>query len=201
MQKNICVSTDMQYDFVYGCFGTPEAKKIVPDVVKFLTSFDGDIISTRDTHYSNYLKTSEGRKDHLPVPHCIYGTKGWNVIDEVTDVLMNRGLINPHTFVDKNGFGTVDWEKILEDLGVTKFNANGFTEINVHLIGLCTDVCVNSLAITLKALFQKWEYDNNANTSGVELNVIVHKDLCAGITPKSHEAALVSMASCQIAIV
>ena len=127
-----------------------------------------EIIFTRDTHYSNYLDTQEGK--NLPVEHCINGTVGWNVLE---------GLETPNChYVDKNTFG---WDQWKETLG--KFN---FDE--VELIGVCTDICVVSNALLIKALFP-------------ETKITVDASCCAGVTPEKHKAALEVMKSCQINVI
>ena len=166
MKKTLIV-VDMQNDFIDMALGTKEAVAIVPNVKKKIQQYkeNGDeIIFTRDTHFENYMETPEGKK--LPVPHCIKGTKGW----EIADGLYVEGC----KIIDKPNFGWPNWkEETLED---------------VELIGLCTDICVVSNALIIKATFP-------------EATVKVDKTCCAGVTPESHEAALMTMQMCQIDIV
>ena len=166
MKKTLIV-VDMQNDFIDMALGTKEAVAIVPNVKKKIQQYkeNGDeIIFTRDTHFENYMETPEGKK--LPVPHCIKGTKGW----EIADGLYVEGC----KIIDKPNFGWPNWkEETLED---------------VELIGLCTDICVVSNALIIKATFP-------------DANVKVDKTCCAGVTPESHEAALMTMQMCQIDIV
>ncbi len=163
MKKTLIV-VDMQNDFIDMALGTKEAVAIVPQVKAKIAQYvaNGDeIIFTRDTHGENYLDTPEGKK--LPVPHCIRGTKGW----EIADGLYVGGC----RIIDKPNFGWPHWnEETLED---------------VELIGLCTDICVVSNALIIKATFP-------------EAQVKVDAACCAGVTPESHNAALVTMKMCQI---
>ena len=166
MKKTLIV-VDMQNDFIDMALGTAEAVAIVPAVkakIEACARAGYEIIYTRDTHEENYLDTPEGKK--LPVPHCIRGTKGWEIAE---------GLYVPGSkIIDKPNFGWPNWgEAKLED---------------VELIGLCPDICVVSNALIIKAVFP------NAA-------VKVDKSCCAGVTPATHEAALATMAMCQIDIV
>jgi len=166
MKKTLIV-VDMQNDFIDMALGTKEAVAIVPAVKAKIEEYvkKGDeIIFTRDTHQKNYLDTPEGRK--LPVPHCIQGTKGW----EIADGLYVEGC----KIIDKPNFGWPNWkDEILED---------------VELIGLCTDICVVSNALIIKATFP-------------DAKVAVDKNCCAGVTPDTHNAALSTMQMCQIEII
>lgn len=170
--KKILVVVDMQKDFVDGALGTAEAVQIVGNVVKKINSFDGEIIVTYDTHFENYLNTSEGEK--LPVEHCIKGTAGWNLDFEVQSALENR----KYRPVEKLTFGSVELPAIVGE--ITKGE-----EFSVELIGLCTDICVVSNALLLKANFP-------------ENRISVDSSCCAGVTPETHEAALTTMKMCQI---
>ena len=125
---NILVVVDMQNDFIDGSLGTEEAQRIVPEVVKKIQTFDGTVFATRDTHEENYLETAEGKK--LPVRHCIRGTKGWQIRQEIADLLT---------------FGSRELVKKLEQIQEE-------TSIeSITLIGLCTDICVISNAMLCKA--------------------------------------------------
>lgn len=165
MKKTLIV-VDMQNDFIDMALGTPEAVVIVPKVKAKIRQYiqNGDaVIFTRDTHGDDYLDTPEGKK--LPVKHCIHGTKGW----EIAQGLYVEGC----KIIDKPNFGWPHWDaEVLE---------------NVELIGLCTDICVVSNALIIKAMFP------NAQ-------VQVDAACCAGVTPESHEAALRTMQMCQIDI-
>lgn len=172
--KHILVVVDMQKDFVDGALGTAEAVAIVPNVVKKIESFDGQIFVTYDTHYDNYMETSEGR--NLPVPHCIKGTPGWELDAQVAKALEGK----EYQAVEKNTFGSVDLPELVE-------SAVGPRPFTVELVGLCTDICVVSNALLLKAAFP-------------EAQIFVDADCCAGVTPESHKAALTTMKMCQITV-
>lgn len=171
--KKILVVIDMQNDFIDGALGTPEAQAIVPNVKKKIEEYQnyGDrIIFTRDTHFKNYLKTNEGK--HLPVEHCIQDTYGWQISDK-----LNQG--EGYYIIDKTSFGYDDWNKCL-------VNFEDFTDIEI--IGLCTDICVVSNAMILKAYYP-------------EINITVDASCCAGVTPETHKAALTTMKMCQINVI
>ncbi len=170
--KKFLIVVDMQKDFVDGALGTPEAVKIVPDVVEKIDSFDGEIVVTYDTHFDNYMETSEGK--NLPVPHCIKGTDGWTLDDNVQQALNNKKF----TSVEKPTFGSVKLPEI-----ITKMAGN--EEFSVELIGLCTDICVVSNALLLKSSFP-------------EAQISVDSKCCAGVTVNSHNASLCTMKMCHI---
>ena len=165
MKKTLIV-VDMQNDFIDMALGTPEAVAIVPKVKEKILQYinNGDeVIFTRDTHFENYLQTAEGKK--LPVPHCIKGTKGWEIAEGL--------YVDGCKIIDKPNFGWPNWkDEVLED---------------VELIGLCTDICVVSNALIIKATFP-------------DATVKVDSNCCAGVTVATHEAALKTMAMCQIDI-
>lgn len=168
--KRLLVVVDMQNDFVTGSLGTKEAQAIVENVVKKVKAAKEagtDIIFTRDTHGADYLQTQEGKK--LPAEHCIKGTKGWEIIDELTSYAVH--------VIDKPTFGSTE----LAHLAVE----NAYDEI--ELIGLCTDICVVSNALILKAFLP-------------EAKVKADASCCAGVTPESHEAALQTMSMCQVEV-
>lgn len=167
----------MQNDFVDGALGTPEAVEIVPSVAEKIRSFDGKIIATRDTHGEDYLESEEGR--HLPVIHCVKGTMGWELCREVEDALEGRMSCPP---IDKPTFGSTKLGEYLKELDQTE----GPVE-EVELVGLCTDICVISNALLVKAFLP------NAVIS-------VDASCCAGVTPLSHGQALEAMKVCQIEV-
>lgn len=177
----ILVVVDMQKDFIDGALGTNEAITIVPRVIEKIKKFDGDMIITHDTHGNNYLGTLEGRT--LPVVHCIQGTEGWKLHDEVFLAVNNRiraGTANAQVFM-KPTFGSVELGKYLADKN---------TDENIEeivLVGLCTDICVISNALLVKAFLP-------------EVKVTVDAACCAGVTPESHENALRAMKVCQVNI-
>ncbi|MBQ3704124.1 MAG: cysteine hydrolase [Oscillospiraceae bacterium] len=170
--KHFLIVVDMQKDFVDGALGSAEAVAIVPTVVEKIEGFDGEIFATFDTHGADYLETAEGR--HLPVPHCIKGTDGWKLDAAVAAALEKRG----YTAVEKNTFGSADLAGLLREAAAGE-------AFDLELIGLCTDICVVSNALLLKASFP-------------EAPIAVDAACCAGVTPEKHEAALETMRSCQI---
>lgn len=173
--KKFLVVVDMQKDFVDGALGSAEAEAIVPAVVEKIKSLDGGIFVTFDTHFENYMQTAEGKK--LPVPHCIKGTDGWQLDKNAAAALAGRA----YTAVEKLTFGSVELPKLIEE-------AAGGEDFAIELIGLCTDICVVSNALILKASFP-------------EAPIAVVADCCAGVTPQAHAAALSTMKSCQIDII
>ncbi len=170
--KKFLIAVDIQKDFVDGALGTAEASAMIPNAVKKISGFNGDIFVTYDTHFENYMDTAEGRK--LPVPHCIKGTDGWKLNDSIADALQEKKF----TEVEKLTFGSVDLPDMI------KAAADG-EEFTIELIGLCTDICVVSNALLLKASFPETE-------------IYVDASCCAGVTPESHMAALTTMKMCQI---
>ena len=173
--KKFLVVVDMQKDFVDGALGTNEAVAIVPAVVEKIKNFDGDIFVTYDTHTENYMQTSEGKK--LPVVHCVKGTAGWQLDHAVEAALAGKSV----TKVEKPTFGSVDLPQIIE-------KAAGGEDFSIEVVGLCTDICVVSNTLMLKASFY-------------EKDITVDASCCAGVTPATHNAALDTMACCQINIV
>ena len=173
--KKFLIVVDMQKDFVDGALGTPEAVAIVDNVVNKINNFDGHIVVTYDTHFEDYMETSEGQK--LPVPHCIKETDGWKLDAKVQDALLGKEYIE----LEKPTFGSILLPEIIEDLA-------GEEEFEVELIGLCTDICVVSNALIIKATFP-------------EINVTVDASCCAGVTPESHKAALATMKMCQVEVI
>mgnify|MGYP002513757379 FL=1 len=172
--KKFLVVVDMQKDFVDGALGSKEAVAIVPNVVKKINEFDGEIFVTYDTHFDNYMETNEGK--NLPVPHCIKGTDGWKLNDEVAAALNGK----EYTEVEKITFGSVKLPELVKA-------AAGDEKFTVELVGLCTDICVVSNALMLKANFP-------------EMDMFVDSACCAGVTVESHEAALTTMKMWQIGV-
>lgn len=172
--KHFLIVVDMQKDFVDGALGTAEAVAIVPNAVEKIKNFSGEIFVTYDTHFANYMDTAEGRK--LPVPHCIKGTEGWQLNADIAAALSGRA----YTPVEKITFGSVDLPGLVE-------KAAAGEPFSVELIGLCTDICVVSNALLLKASFP-------------EMPIAVDPACCAGVTPATHDAALATMRCCQIDI-
>ena len=171
--RNLLVVVDMQNDFIDGSLGTKEAVAIVDNVIAEIAKYDTkDIFATRDTHPENYLETQEGK--NLPVVHCVKGTDGWQINEKVKTALKDAVVI------DKPTFGS----KILAE-EITKIAEK--EDITVTLVGLCTDICVVSNAILIKAYLP-------------EIPVKVIASCCAGVTPKSHEVALTTMKMCQVQV-
>lgn len=166
----ILIVVDMQNDFISGSLGGSAAQQIVPYVVQKVKAFDGRVIFTRDTHRADYLTTQEGRR--LPVEHCIEGTCGWEICDELKPYV--KEVIN------KAAFGSTGLAELLEK------DADSIDEI--ILCGLCTDICVISNAIILKAHFP-------------EIKISVDASCCAGVTNESHKTALDAMRAVQIEII
>ena len=163
------IVVDMQVDFINGALGSDLAVAIVPNVVEKVKSFDGKVIFTRDTHFKDYMNTQEGK--NLPVLHCIKDTDGWQICDELkpyADVI-----------IDKPTFGSIE----LPDF-IKSFNE---PIEKIELCGLCTDICVISNAVVLKAVFP-------------EVPIAVDSSCCAGVTPETHKAALLTMKMCQIEV-
>ncbi|MCF0142459.1 MAG: cysteine hydrolase [Parasporobacterium sp.] len=171
---DVLIVVDMQVDFTTGALGSPEAEAIIPDVVRKVWEFDGPVFYTRDTHGENYLETEEGK--HLPVIHCVKGTEGWQLIPELRERADDTAFI-----VDKPAFGSFELSEKLKSLE----EEQGISSIT--LIGLCTDICVVSNALILKAAFP-------------EVPVKVDSACCAGITPELHNKALDVMKSCQVEV-
>lgn len=178
MQKknnlNVLVVIDMQKDFVDGVLGTKEARAIVDNVNKKISDYraSGDVvIFTRDTHDENYLNTAEGRK--LPVPHCIKGTEGWQITSKIE--VLDDIVIDKPTF---GSFELADW--------ISYFSI--YDIVSIEIVGVCTDICVISNAMILKAKFP-------------EMSIFVDSSCCAGVTPESHNNALEAMKMCQIEVI
>ena len=163
------IVVDMQNDFTTGSLGSSHAAAIIPNVVQKVKNFDGKVIFTRDTHSPDYLQTQEGRK--LPVMHCIKDTDGWQICDELKPYA--------NQVVDKVTFGSVELPHILKKAG------ESIDEI--ELCGLCTDICVISNAMILKAAFP-------------EVKITVDGSCCAGVTMESHATALNAMKAVQIEV-
>ncbi len=167
------IVVDMQKDFVTGVLGTKEAQQILPAVAAKVRGFEGQVIFTRDTHQSDYMETQEGK--YLPVPHCIQGSEGWQLVDELEEIRAERSL----PVYDKVTFGCPELARDLVEA-----DAQEPVE-SIELIGVCTDICVVSNALTIKAHLP-------------EVPMYVDPACCAGVTPQAHEAALTTMRSCQI---
>ncbi len=173
--KRFLIVVDMQKDFVDGSLGTKEAQAIVPRVAQKIRDFDGTVIATLDTHDERYLASAEGK--NLPVVHCVRHTDGWTLDVQIAYALEGK---NPY-LVEKPTFGSVKLPTLIEELAAGE-------AFSLELCGLCTDICVVSNALLLKAAFP-------------EVPITVEAACCAGVTPDSHEAALKTMQMCQIRVV
>ena len=165
----VLIVVDMQNDFIDGSLGSNEAKSIVPNVINKIKEYENELIYfTKDTHFENYLETPEGKK--LPVKHCVKGTNGWDIPNEI--------LNNHKNIIEKYTFGSVELFEKLKEIDNIE---------SIELIGLCTDICVVSNVLLAKAYFPN-------------LQIIVDSTCCAGVTPDSHQKAIDTMKMCQIDI-
>ena len=175
MAENYLAVIDMQNDFVTGALGTAEARGIAEAVVKKVQEFRGQVVFTLDTHGTDYLNTQEGNL--LPVKHCVKGTEGWELIPELEGFRREKGCQG----YEKGTFGSLELAQFLEG----KYRAGELG--SVELVGVCTDICVVSNALLLKAHMP-------------ELPVAVDAACCAGVTPQRHRAALDTLESCQVLV-
>lgn len=171
MMRKVIVVIDMQNDFIDGALGTKEAQVMLPHLVaKLEREKDALLIFTQDTHSKNYMETQEGR--NLPVPHCIKPEKGWEIAPSLQPFVKKAAAV-----IEKPAFGSLELPKAVAKLQPDE----------VELVGLCTDICVISNAMILKAAFP-------------ELPVAVDASCCAGVTPASHDNTLQAMKMCQVDI-
>lgn len=169
--KKLLIVVDMQHDFIDGTLGSPQAVAIVPGVVEKIRNYverGDEVIYTLDTHFENYMSTQEGKK--LPVSHCEKGTGGWELHEDIASF--------PGKRFEKSTFGSLE---------CAAYAAEG-KYASVELVGLCTDICVISNAMLLKAMLP-------------ETPVLVDAACCAGVTPESHQNALEAMKACQVDII
>ncbi len=174
----VLVVIDMQNDFINGALGTKEAEAVVPKAAEKIKAFSGKVFYTRDTHEKNYLETQEGKK--LPVPHCIQGSSGWELNPEIEKLRDTEP-------VDKPSFGSLELGYAIKDYELKQAVTGEDMLESITLIGLCTDICVISNAMILKAMFP-------------EVQIVVDASCCAGVTQESHKNALEAMKMCQIEI-
>ncbi|MCR4658466.1 MAG: cysteine hydrolase [Lachnospiraceae bacterium] len=165
----LLIVVDMQNDFIDGSLGTKEALEIVPRVLEKVRGFEGEVIFTQDSHGENYLDTQEGK--NLPIRHCIEGTDGWQIREELRPYITKNWR--------KDTFGSFSLAEAISQMEGVE---------SIELVGLCTDICVVSNALIIKA------YNR-------EIPMIVDSSCCAGVTPEKHEAALEVMRSCQIQVI
>nr|WP_318685726.1 isochorismatase family cysteine hydrolase [uncultured Acetatifactor sp.] len=176
MDRRYLIVVDMQKDFIDGALGTDQALEILPKVVEKIKSFPGTVIYTQDTHGSDYLSTQEGKI--LPVEHCIKGTEGWKLADPVRELCERKKA----EIYEKDTFGC---RKLAMEM-LARHMVNPIDSIEI--VGLCTDICVVSNALLLKAFLP-------------QVKICADASCMAGVTPKKHEAALETMKSCQIHII
>lgn len=169
--KKLLVIVDMQKDFVDGALANPDAKKIVKKIKKYAESFDGDIVFTRDTHTKNYMESQEGK--NLPVPHCIRGSEGWQIVDELRDIPAKY-------YFNKPTFGSTELARLIRQ----RYREDA----EIYFCGTCTGICVISNAMLAKA-------------NAPEAKIKILSKLCACVTPESHQTALDAMKMCQMDII
>ncbi len=174
--NNYLIVVDMQNDFIDGSLGTEEAQAMVPAVIKKIKDHKGPVIFTFDTHEESYLESAEGKK--LPVEHCIMGTDGWALNSEIENLRLSLDTLA----FSKPTFGSKDLaQHLYEEDRQNKIDS-------IELVGLCTDICVISNALIIKAYLP-------------DTKIMVDGSCCAGVTPESHNNALEAMKMCQIEIV
>ena len=176
--KKILIVVDMQKDFIDGSLGTKEAEAIVQNVKEKILSYPKeDVYATLDTHREDYLSTQEGK--NLPVSHCIKGTEGWQLDSAL------QGLILADHFFEKPSFGSLELANAIKAL--YQESKTKEQDFSIELVGLCTDICVVSNALLLKAFLP-------------EVPLSVDSRCCAGVTKEKHEAALETLRSCQVEV-
>lgn len=168
--SKVLIVVDMQNDFIDGALGTKEAEAIVPYVKEVVENFDGKVFFTRDTHFDNYMDTQEGK--NLPVVHCIKGTQGWQICPAL-EALRTTEAIDKVTFGSKDLADVLAKEKNVEE---------------IIFVGVCTDICVISNVMVVKAFYP-------------EIPLVVDAKGCAGVTVQSHLNALEAMKMCQVKVV
>ena len=204
----VLVVVDVQNDFITGTLANKDAQKAVPNIVDKILKFNGDAIYlTMDTHYFDYNKTKEGKK--LPVEHCLINTDGWRIEDSIYQAVLEKAKQGCEIkYIRKNTFGSVDpvytedteSTTTLKDaiLNLEKNNTFQYIKNNryidyipmeIEICGFCTDICVVSNALILKAYTYNFA------------EITVDNKCCAGVTPEKHEAALEVMRSCQINVI
>lgn len=189
IMKKLLICIDVQNSFIDGELGSEQAKNIVPNVVKKIEEFNnGLIITTQDTHYDNYMDTPEGK--YLPVPHCIAGTDGWKINDDIQDAINQRIAIDGVSSMNikKPTFGSMSLANFIDSY-VRSLDEN--EDVNIEICGIVSSICVISNALLIKTML----YDLNRVT------ISVIKDCCAGLNDYNHEAAMEVMKSCQINVI
>jgi nicotinamidase-related amidase len=175
----------MQNDFLTGSLANPSALALVEPMKEFIEKFDGDILFTQDTHHEDYLETQEGK--YLPIPHCIKGTYGWEIektLFDTAELKDDRTIL----IIEKPTFGYFFWYNPHNMHGYGSPGIGGLNVDEIHMVGVCTDICIVSNALILKSQYP-------------ETKIFVHKYLCAGLSEDGHNAALLTMKHCQVEIV
>lgn len=181
----ILIVVDMQKDFITGCLGNESTRAVVEPVCDLITSFKNSnsgatqLIYTMDTHYNNYMDTMEGKK--LPVLHCIEGTEGWNLDTSVKSAIGSDGIM-----VKKETFGAKALPEVINNILYVENKVD--EPLKITLCGVCTDICVISNAMLLKANYPNAE-------------IVINSKCCAGVTEERHNIALEAMKSCHIDII
>lgn len=172
--RKILLVIDMQNDFIDGSLGSKEAESIVDNVVNKIKEYPSEnVFATKDTHEIDYLTTKEGKK--LPIEHCIRGTKGWDINPKIQEFIPISQVF------EKGSFSSVALAEKIKEMAAKE-------EISIEIAGLCTDICVISNALLIKAYLP-------------EIDITVDSSCCAGVTPDKHSAALETMRSCQISVI
>ena len=183
----IVIAVDLQNDFITGSLGSPEAQAIIPNVKDYLRSLDekDHVIFTMDTHFDDYLESGTMESKKLPIKHTIKGTDGWLIFEDLTSLPPG-----PQTLAPKQTFCSWDFNDIIvnEVCNYLKNNENLEEDLEFEIFGVCTDICVVSIALYLRSFYPS-------------VKITCLKDLCAGSSPAAHEAALTVMKSCMIDIV
>lgn len=169
------IVVDMQNDFITGSLGSKEAKAIVSNAVSLIESFEGPVFYTLDTHCESYLQTLEGKS--LPVPHCIEDTEGWYIEPSIKKALEAKSAVP----IKKNTFGAKDLIPALQ-----KLEQQGLE--GIEFFGICTDICVISNVLLVKSFFP-------------EIPITVHESSCAGVSPATHDAAIITLKNCLVTVV
>lgn len=185
--KKLLICIDCQNDFIDGVLGSEQAVDTVPNIVKKIEEFnDGIIITTQDTHESNYMETPEGKS--LPIPHCIRGSEGWEINSDVMNAIQERIKIEGISTINvqKPTFGSIALANVIDNIVRSTDE-----DVNIEICGFVSSICVISNALLIKTML----YDLN------RVNISVIKDCCAGLNDYNHEAALEVMKSCQINII
>ena len=183
MKKRILVVVDMQNDFITGSLGSEYAEKVVlPRVTEKVIKHGDYVVFTMDTHWDDYSFTLEGQK--LPVEHCIVGTEGYDVADPLKNWYVSTGWKHKE-LVHKGTFGSIDALPRM----VKKFiGSTHYTDVEIEIVGLCTDICVVSNALILRAKFPN-------------IKITCDASCCGGTSWPAHDAALRVMKSCQIDVI